>query len=796
VHCAKSFVILLTDGASTSDLNVPAGLKNYDADTHESDRSYDSNGSDYLDDIALYARTTDLRSSTVGKSDLDGDQNMILYAIYAFGNEQNARDLLMDAARNGGFIDKSGNNRPDLQEEWDADGNGVPDTYFEAQDGYKLESELLKAINDILKRAASGTAVSVLATKGEGEGTLVQAFFKPVVPSGLEEIKWTGYLQSLWVDQYGNTREDTNGNHSLDLDQDDIILFYLDQGTGETKIKVYEVGAGSEYPDIDPANPDSTKTLEEIEAIWEAGDMLASRNAGDRKIFTYTGDTAGELEAGKVIEFTTANAGDMGKFFGVEDDATWGYLGATYDNRVNNIICFVRGVDDDSADYQGDPEIRPRTIDGRLWKLGDIVYSTPVSISKPVENYGLLYDDMTYKTFFQKYKGRETVVYVGANDGMLHAFTSGVYVLAEQKFEKISLVSGYGLPDSLGIGDVEIGSELWAYIPQNLLPHLKWLPREDYTHVSYVDLKPKVVDARIFTGDADTSDNATHPGGWGTILIGGLNKGGKDIQTDNGTFSPCFFAMDITNPRSPQLLWEKTFPDLGLATNTPCILSVGNQWDGTQWSAGQWYLAISSGPTDYDGNSNQNGHVYIVDLLTGGEVHYRDFPTTDANACMNPPVAFDKGMNYNVDGIYVSANFGNWEGRLWKITVPQAGSPTDFDPLSTDYDESPANWTWTKLFYSPKPITAPVTLSIDRRDNAWIFGGTGRYMEESDKTTTDQNFLFGIKDPFFNAYRDDQTCYHKYGTECEINSDDHIDQHLFDADVFTSGTKNIAIKAG
>ena len=101
--------------------------------------------------------------------------------------------------------------------EWDKDGDAIPDTYFEASDGYALEARLLSAITDILKRAASGTAASVLATNNQGAGTSVQAYFKPVVQEGLEEAMWQGYMQSLWVDPWGNLREDTNGNQALDV---------------------------------------------------------------------------------------------------------------------------------------------------------------------------------------------------------------------------------------------------------------------------------------------------------------------------------------------------------------------------------------------------------------------------------------------------------------------------------------------------------------------------------------------------------------------------------------------------
>jgi type IV pilus assembly protein PilY1 len=79
----------------------------------------------------------------------------------------------------------------------------------------------------------------------------------------------------------------------------------------------------------------------------------------------------------------------------------------------------------------------------------------------------------------------ETVIYTGANDGMLHAFTSWKY--NDGQYTQVASTTE-------GLGD-----ELWAYVPQTLLPHLKFLAAPDYAHSFYVDLKPKLFDARIFT---------------------------------------------------------------------------------------------------------------------------------------------------------------------------------------------------------------------------------------------------------------------------------------------------------
>ncbi len=784
IPCAKSFVILLTDGASTKDENIPTSFQDTDSDGN-SGRSFVNEGTDYLDDVAYYSHINDLRP------DLEGDQNLSLYVVYAFDNDPDARALLKESAVNGGFYDIDGDNKPDSindsrggewadlghNREWDKNEDGEPDNYFEADDGFKLKDSLLKAINDILKRAASGTAVSVLATKGEGEGTLTQAFFKPVLPILEGEITWLGYMQMLWVDPFGFTREDTDGDFSLDIATDKIIEFFLDTATGETKVRRYNTDSDNPYSTDNTTS--ETVLLEEIKPLWEAGKKLAERDSDSRVLFTSIG--------GSHLDFTTANAAVLTPYLAVEDNITWGTgaaLGSTEDYRVKNIIRFIRGVDDPDAlgvsEYEGSPQIRPRTTDDReLWKLGDIVNSTPVTVSKPVENYGLLYDDLSYWDYYSKHFYRETVVYVGANDGILHAFTAGVYNTTDKKFELPS--SAYLSDIGAGIaGDPTLGDEMWGYIPQCLLPHLKWLPQTEYTHVPYVDLKVRITDARIFTADAN------HPNGWGTVLIGGLNMGGKHISTQNaGDFTPAIFAMDVTNPRDPVLMWEKSFPNLALTTNTPAIIRVG----------GKWMLVVSSGPTDYDFDSitgelvvtsSQNAHVYIVDMETGGvEKDYTIAGAAFNDSYLSTPVAFDKSMNYNVDSVFIGCTYNNNEsGAIFKITVPQTGETFSSIAEDSDYNDDPSTWADISLFsLAPAPISAPFSLSIDVFDNVWVYGGTGRYIDQPDKTSTLQNYFFGIKDPFFNTkYKDDG--YLKYETVFDPIVAVSGENSLFNADPY------------
>jgi type IV pilus assembly protein PilY1 len=750
VPCADSFVILLTDGASTMDMMVPTSLRNFDGDANDPG-SYPDSGSNYLDDIALYARTTDLRD------DLEGDQNLILYTIYAFGDDPAAEDLLKDAAKNGGFTDRDGDGYPDDPGEWDKDGDGDPDPYYEANDGYELESKLVQAINDILQRSASGTAVSVLATTGEGEANLVQAYFRPSVPSGFDEVEWTGYLQSLWVDPLGNLREDTNANLTLDVTQDKVLQYYLDPQTGETAVKLFDVSASEPYPDTS-GTPDAYLKLNEVRPLWEAGKNLAERTPSSRIIYTYLDqDEDQQVDSGEFMSFETGNASYIKPYLGVRDNTAWEYLGSTHNDRTNNLINYIRGTD-----VSG---LRERVIDGDVWKLGDIIYSTPVSISYPPDKYYLVYAEESYLDYFLAYQDRETVVYVGANDGMIHAFTSWQYDAANRNYVKPAAAPG---------GE-QVGDELWAYIPQCLLPHLKWLPSLYYTHVDYCDLKPKIFDAQIFPDDTHYSDSDTDDN-WGTVLLAGLNMGGKhiwseddfdgDSSTETRNFYSSYVCIDITEPRNPQLLWERTYTDLELTTSYPAIVKVGNKW-----------LAVfGSGPSDFDGTSNKNGHIFVVDLKTGEP--YRNgsndwlFETGESNAFMNSPVTLDYNLDFHVDAVYFGESYlsGSWQGKIYKVAIPALDVNGDYDPTDpSNYVGNPVDpsspWLAYPMFNATKPITAPLVMSIDESGNLWTFAGSGRYFNTADKSSTDQQYIFGVKDPFYNR---DRAQYHSYSSSAAL----------------------------
>ena len=707
--CAKSFILLLTDGESTMDTNIPTGLWGYSSGYRFAGTpvgtTYSSNGRDYLIDVAFWARTNDMRSGsctttpTSFQQCLPGNQNVVLYPVFMFGT---GSTLLKDAAITGGFNDRNSNNLPDcatIPEECyrdsdedgvvESNGNDLPITYFEGDDGYALETNITNAITDMLKRSASGTSVSVLTTSASGAGDIFQCYFLPSKTVNNEDITWLGHLLQLGVSAKGEILDSSNR----------VITFSFNDTEGQTYVNVTGVG---NYP-----------LIEWTGYKWDAGEKLVTKTASSRVIKTFVdANKNGVVDSGEYVDFT-----DMNK------TVLMPYLRASTDTESANIINFIRG-----SEISG---YRDRTYSGtNQYKLGDIIYSTPTVISSPAENYGLIYGDETYSQFFESWKSRNTVVIIGANDGMLHAFKSSD------------------------------GSELWAFIPQNLLPHLKWLTDPDYSHVYYVDLRARVTDINF--GDTSSPN-------WKTVLIGGMRLGGGQISvTDNfgagsetRNFQSSYFALDITNPNSPNLLWEFTHSDLGFTTSYPTIAKVGNKW----------FVIVGSGPKssyvpDYTGASTQTGKIFIINARNTTEAWtlnstYWVFDTGVSSSFMGDPLAvdidFENGntvsgdttsyTSYNTEVIYIGMTYDSggtprWRGNLYRLVI--------------NGNVNPGSWSFYKLFdgnplSSATPITTSPAATVDELDNLWVYFGAGRFYSQDDKSTITKHAFFGIRDSYWSG---------------------------------------------
>lgn len=491
-------------------------------------------------------------------------------------------------------------------------------------------------------------------------------------------------------------------------------------------------------------------------------------------------------------------------------DLTGGNRDEFLQNQTQRVINYIRGQDQPNFTLTTGtggtiPAFRSRKIDqdnnGTLetWRLGDIVYSSPTVVSRPFEANHLLYSDTSYATFAEKYSNRRTVVYTGANDGMLHAFNGGFY---EDRFDVFPAVHDNkkdvqfltqpkdknGTLIASGFAAHPLGAELWAYIPYNLLPHLYWLTDPNYSHVYYADLKPRMFDAKIFfKSDGTTPLDADHPGGWGTILVGGMRFGGGKINvdmnrtdgvvnSDDRTMTSAYYILDVTNPEvPPTVLAELNFPHLGYTTCYPTLATFKDKKE-TATSPNSWYLIFGSGPAEIDGSpgpnpgtslseaiSDQTAKLYVVDLLamvkdkilqtvdttgalsSASPYYYKDF-TGDQNAFISDPITVDINLDYKADTVYFgTVSYGppspalpEWGGKLRRIVMKDDPDTTKWVGDSTLIDLETNHH---------QPITAAPTVGVDPNGNTWVFFGTGRYLVRDDATIADQQSYYAIKEP-------------------------------------------------
>jgi type IV pilus assembly protein PilY1 len=186
--------------------------------------------------------------------------------------------------------------------------------------------------------------------------------------------------------------------------------------------------------------------------------------------------------------------------------------------------------------------------------LGDIVNGRPAYVSNVPP---FKYADPGYQEFKASNLSRKKAVYLAANDGMLHAFGA------------------------------QSGQELWAYVPSFVLPNLISLADKNYSgnHRYYVDGSPV---------PSDVYDPAS--GSWRTLLVGGLNDGGRG-----------YYALDVTDPDNPKALWEFSNANVGLTYGNPIISKLIN---------GTWIVAVTSGYNNVNPGDGV-GRLFLLNANSG-----------------------------------------------------------------------------------------------------------------------------------------------------------------------------------
>ncbi len=441
---------------------------------------------------------------------------------------------------------------------------------------------------------------------------------------------------------------------------------------------------------------DGSTVVISADVVWSAEAQLRKKAVADRKIYTF--DSNGQ----PLKPFTWGQLSEKQQSYLSKDyikDNPLPPLSQFCDNGVTclkaddqdkasgeNLLNFLRG----DGTYEGDVDnlatfYRQRSTKGSQdhRPLGDISGSEAVYVKLPPWNYV----DTLYAEFrkAQAEKDRKAMVYVGANDGMLHAF------------------------------EADTGDEAWAYVPALVFPKLYQLADKEYPgkHQFTVDGTPVM-------GDICASNCQDSGAVWKTILVGGLNLGGRG-----------YYALDVTDPAAPKALWEFSHANLGYTYGNPVISELK---DGT------WVVIVASGYNNGsdDGGGDGKGHLFLLNANTGALLRTIDTSagdtTTPSGLARITAWANFPDVNNTAERVYG----GDLLGNLWRFDINNDIPPDGYDahPLATLKD---ANG-------DPQAITTRPELG-KVKNYPVVFVGTGKLLGTKDfEKPFQQQSFYAIKD--------------------------------------------------
>lgn len=645
---AKNFVVLITDGFPMWDATAGSRVPFVNGEvTGMSDGYYKNQGmvgglyqygGSLVDDVAYALTQLDMRS------DISGLQDVKTYAVsYGITDETDPTKCygLLDDVATGGS------------------GKCLPATSVA-----ELRDALTEIISDILHRTVGFTAPSVPATNQSGQASVANAVFRPSDEFSL----WEGHIYGFTFCDVansallGNACTCPSGDSTCILDANGAIAPIYDSD-----------GYLSSKPLWDSSlclAGDVAGTLGVVPS--DQGDLDVSScyvTAANRVIKTAVPDTS-LPPAYTQIDFTEANVTTGSRFLAE--------LGTATVSDGQKLVNFFRGLD--VYDIDGDTNTSEernlnniqhggQPIDG-WWKLGDIFHSIPATLQRPggSTDVGAWAATASYQGFQSTYTSRSRVMLVGANDGMLHAFLTGVW-------DANAGIGGAYIEDTSS--HPELGKELWAFVSPEMLPRLKDMCNPA-THSCGLANHKFMVDGSVMvrdiwidpTADKNIASNKTK---WKTVAIYGHRDGGQR-----------YVALDVTDATNPVFLWQFPAPSSSedaLMANSwldvyPSPASIGPlAWDHDNNPAtkavDRWVVLLSGGydPLDIKGNA-----LFMLDAYTGAVLWKVTYAVSSATATMKysfpaTPVFYARNTEGGVPmmaGI-VAADHG---GQIWHIPTP------------------------------------------------------------------------------------------------------------------------------
>jgi len=449
-------------------------------------------------------------------------------------------------------------------------------------------------------------------------------------------------------------------------------------------------------------------------AQWSAADKLNLKTNGEmaaRTVYTWGVEDASGTNNGVLFDWNISvptPASTILADFKINSDLTTDTSPFSASQRRLN---FVRG--DTSNDGVG--LIRERTS-----RLGDMVHSATQFVGKPVSNWpdtGSFGIDGNRYSLYESSTSRDEVVYVGANDGLLHGFSAstGQEVLAYLPSAPASVIDSQGL---------------------------HYLTESDYQHRYYVDGSPVSTDVYMPIEPLGTKD-------WRTILIGALGGGGQGL-----------YALDVTNPAQfantqtaakNTVLWEFTNQDddhLGFSFSTPQVTMMNN---------GEWAVIIGNGYNATGTDTAELKIIFIEKGLDGEWATAGDYITVDTRKGtaaekngLSTPTLVDLDENGTTDRIYAGDLLGNmWAFDVSNATASNWGSAynvlTDPAPLFTALDSGVAQPITMKPLIV-KPEADWVEDDGNNAPNIMVYFGTGQFVATGDAVNTNQQSFYGVWD--------------------------------------------------
>ncbi|MBI5890536.1 MAG: hypothetical protein HZB47_07650 [Nitrosomonadales bacterium] len=728
--CQQNFSILSTDGYwndSTSDSYGPKALDgatnvgNLDGgSTPRPMYEGPTTASNSLADVAKYYYDTDLRTATNcdGATSPDfpgGNTDVCTNNVYTSTSDNNVNQHMTsftmglgadgtlnystdyETATSGDYYDLFHGlgsptvNWPDpinnstgerIDDLWHAAVNGHG-LYFSAKNPDQIVAGFTKALSSITAKlgAAAAAATSTLNPVAGNNFAYVASY---------TTVKWTGNLESRTINTTSGAVSETATwcveNIAAPSCTSPGVVVPDSSGSSTTyNCVVSGATAGScTAPAVFDAG-NSTCSTQIANSC--PGTMPAKVGTSSDSRSIYTANDAGT----GVIPFDAAYATSHPANFSAAHISglnQWGTLSALQQGAAVgvNLLNYLRGQTGYEDRSSNTPTSRIYRV--REATLGDALESQPAFIASPTFNYTY----PGYQAFKATWTGRAGTVYMGTNDGMLHAFAASN------------------------------GDERWAYVPSLVIPNLWRLASNNYdtNHYNFVNGSPIISD--IFC-------TSCGGGEWRTILVAGLNGGGRG-----------YYALDITDPSAPPtLLWEfnanKASPygdaDLGYTFGRPVI---ARKSDGT------WVVLVTSG---YDNGTLSSdpaianspagsgvGYLYVLNASTGAIIN--KISTTVGSTATPSGLAQISVWNNAPSGNEAGYVYGgDLLGNVWRFNIDTAAPPMLLATLSAGG--------------FAQPITTTPVLGLVNTNHV-VFVGTGKYLEVTDLTNIRTQSLYAIKD--------------------------------------------------